>query len=389
MKFRLIFKGTFPGTFAFLFQEIYCIQTDSIKNSVTSKLNYNLAKIVSVMQHKKHRITITDIARKLNVSTSTVSRALTEHGDVKAETREKIIAFAKEMDYQPDPFAVQLRKRTSKTIGVIIPKIENRFFSKALSGMQEYANKHGFNLLISQSEEAVDQEKKNLENMIKNQVAGLITSISLETNDFSHFKKVLNSETPIVFFDRVSESLISSQVIIDDYEASFKAVMHLLEQGCKNIAHITGPQSLLNNRSRHAGYKNALKHYEIPYKEELVVVLPTYEAINVPEILLNLLKPKNNLDGIFAINDLVAIEIIHHLKKSDFKIPEDIAIVGFNNETISQFIDPPLTTVESPAWELGHRSCEILIQHINEEDYPIQSEVIKSKLVIRESSLKR
>lgn len=341
------------------------------------------------MHRKKHRITITDIAKKLNISTSTVSRALTEHGDVKAETKEKIIAFAKEMDYQPDPFAVQLRKKTSKTIGVIIPKIENRFFSKALSGMQEYANQHGFNLLISQSEESVIQEKKNLENMLKNQVAGLITSISLETNEFSHFKKVLNSETPIVFFDRVSESLVSSKVIIDDYEASYKAVVHLLEQGCRNIAHITGPQSLLNNRSRHEGYKNALLHYDVPYNTDLVTVLPSYESINVPAILKNLLKEENKLDGIFAMNDLVAIEIIHHLKKDGYKIPEDIAMVGFNNETISQFIDPPLTTVESPAWELGRKSCEILIQHIKKEDYPVQSEVIKSKLIIRESSLKR
>ena len=340
------------------------------------------------MQHKKHRITITDIAKKLNVSTSTVSRALTEHGDVKAETKAKIIAFAKEMDYQPDPFAVQLRKRTSKTIGVIIPKIENRFFSKALSGMQEFANEHGFNLLISQSEESVLQERKNLENMLKNQVAGLITSISLETNEFSHFKKVLNSETPIVFFDRVSESLLSSKVIIDDYEASYKAVVHLLEQGCRNIAHITGPQSLLNNRSRHEGYRNALRKFNVPYNTDLVTVLHSYESINVPAILRNLLQEKNKIDGIFAINDLVAIEIIHHLKRQGYRIPEEIAIVGFNNETVSQFIDPPLTTVESPAWELGRRSCEILIQHINKESYPIQSEVIKSRLIIRESSLR-
>ncbi len=298
-----------------------------------------------------------------------------------------VMSLAEELDYHPDPVAVNLKQRKTKVIGLIIPRIVNRFFSKALAGIQQVVNERGYNIIISQSDESLFVEKKNVEVMLTNRVDGLLVSLSKETINVDHFKKILNTETPIVFFDRVNEELDTSRVVIDDYEASYKAVEHLVQQGCQNIAYIAGPPNLLTSRKRLAGYKDAIRQHGL-FLDKKLIVFSSYQSDEVESYTNYLLALNHPPDGIFAINDISAVEMIHHIKKKGLKIPEDIAIVGFNNEAIGEFVDPPLTSVESPAEQLGKSAARLLFDHIEEENRPATCETIKSRLVIRESSLK-
>ena len=333
------------------------------------------------------RITIKDLARRLNLSTSTVSRALANHSDVSEDTKRLVTQLATELDYHPDPNAVNLKQRRTNVIGLIIPRIVNRFFSKALGGIQQVVNEHGYTIILSQSGESLAKEKENVETMLTNRVDGLIVSLSKETVNVNHFNRVVNTETPIIFFDRVNEQLNTSRVTIDDYEASYKAVEHLVEQGCKRIAHIAGPPNLFTSRKRLEGYKDALRDHGLPVHKELIAS-SFYESPNVKEYTDYLLSLPTLPDGIFAINDPSAIEMMYYIKKNGLSIPKDIAIVGFNNESIDSFLDPPLSSVESPAEQLGRSAAQLLFNHIQNRDLPAKCEVIKSKLIIRESSLK-
>ncbi len=333
------------------------------------------------------RVTIKDLAHRLNLSTSTVSRALANHSDVSEDTRRLVTQLATELDYHPDPSAVHLKQRRTNVIGLIIPRIVNQFFSKALGGIQQVVNEHGYTIILSQSAESLDREKKNVEIMLNNRVDGLIVSLSKETVNVNHFNKVINTETPIIFFDRVNEDLNTSKVIIDDYEASYKAVEHLVEQGCQRIANVAGPANLFTSRKRLEGYKDALRNHGLPVEEELIVS-SSYQSPNVRKYTDYLLSLSSPPDAIFAINDPSAIEMMHYIKEKGLSIPKDVAVVGFNNESIDPFLDPPLSSVESPAEELGKSAAQLLFNHIQDNDLPAKCEVIKSKLVIRESSLK-
>ena len=265
--------------------------------------------------------------------------------------------------------------------------IVNRFFSKALAGIQDIVNKKGYSIIISHSDESIYYEKKNVETMLANRVDGLLVALSKETIDVNHFKKILNTDTPIVFFDRVNEELNTSRVIIDDYEASFNAVEHLIEEGCKRVAHIAGPPNLNNSRKRLEGYKDAIRKHGLSLDKKLII-FSSYQSDDVEAYTNQLLSLENPPDGIFAINDPSAVEMIHYIKRRGLRIPQDIAVVGFNNEAIGKFIDPPLSSVENPAVQLGKSAARLLFEHIEQEDRPATCEIIKSRLVIRKSSLK-
>ena len=333
------------------------------------------------------RPTIKDIALELNMSTSTVSRALTKHPDVSNETRRAVMELAERWDYQPDPLAVGLKQNKTNIIGVIIPQIVNRFFSKAISGIQEVARANGYRIMITQSEESLEIERENLSTMLNSRVDGLIVSLSKQTSSTDHFKKVFDSELPIVFFDRVDESHHTSRVIIDDYDASYNAVQHLIGQGCQRVAMVVGPQNLINSKKRYLGYKDALALNHLVYDEKLLV-FTEFQTKQVKEITNYYLNLAERPDGIFAINDAFAIEMISYLKVAGIAIPDDIAIVGFNNEIVSQFVDPPITSVDSPAYDLGVEAAKLLLSHIAVENLPASSKTLKSKLIIRKSSLR-
>lgn len=331
--------------------------------------------------------TIKDIALKLNLSTSTVSRALTDHPDIKKETKKLVLKLARELDYQPNPIALSLKQNRTHILGVIIPETSISFFSKAISGIQEIAAAAGYQVMICSSHESVEIEKQNVQTLLNSRVDGLIISVSKETRDIGHLAKVLDKRVPTVFFDRVCESLHATKVVADNFTISFKTVEHLITTGRKRIAFIAGPQNLYNSRKRLEGYKEALKKYNLTIDDQLIVY-SNYEGENVKTYTKSLLDLNPPVDAIFAINDRSAIEMIHLIKQRQLTVPGDIAVVGFNNERFAAFFDPPLSSVDHPAFEMGKAATELLLQHIEDDQLPAQKRVLKSDLVIRESSFK-
>ncbi len=330
-------------------------------------------------------VTIKDIAKILGISKSTVSRALSEHSDVNQETRKKILEVAQQLNYQPNALALNLKQQRTNTIGVIIPETVNRFFAKAIGGIQRVANLAGYNVMICQSDESYITEKNNLRSLIASHVDGVIISVSSETDRTDHFDMLLQKKIPVVFFDRIREDLNTSQVYTDNYEISFVGTEHLIQQGCKRIAIIAGPQNLHNSRNRLNGYLDALKKHDMPIKESYIVH-SNFTGGNIEEYTLYLIHLPQPPDAVFAINDYAAVEMMHVLKKNGLKIPEDIAVLGFNNENICRFVEPPLSTIDLPSYDMGAVSAEILLAQIRDASAPIQRKLVKSQLIVREST---
>ncbi|WP_346320169.1 LacI family DNA-binding transcriptional regulator [Chitinophaga sp. YIM B06452] len=336
---------------------------------------------------KRHQVTIIDIAKELNLSKSTVSRALTGHKSVKPDTRQAVLELAEKLDYQRNMLAISLITKKTNTIGIIVPEFHSSYFPKAIIGAQEVASKAGYSTVICQSDETYETEVANTRVMLANQVDGILVSITKETRNFDHLKIFQRKGIPIVFFNRVCDEMDVPKVIVDDYDGSFRAVSHLIERGRKRIAHLAGPSSLKISEKRLNGYKAALRKHNIPFDEELVI---SYD-LNIEKVkiyvnhLLNLESPP---DAIFAVNDPTAIETIQVIKKRGLKVPDDIAIVGFSNDFVSGLIDPALTTVAQPVKEIGQAAAQLLIDQINRElaDWKAIIKVLKTELIIRKSS---
>jgi len=336
---------------------------------------------------KKHQITIVDIAKELGISKSTVSRALTGHSSVHESTREKVLNLAKQLDYQRNMFSIGLIKRSSQTLGIIVPEFSRSFFPQVIIGAQQRASEAGYNLIISQSNESYETEVANSRVMLKHQVDGLLVSITRETNNFEHLKIFQRKGIPIVFFNRVCDEMIVPKVIVEDYEGAFEAVEHLILSGRKRIAHLSGPAALSICKHRKEGYLDALKKHHIPIDEDLIV---NYDlSIPTVKIYINyFLNLENRPDAIFAINDPTAIEAIRIIKEHGLSIPKDIAIIGFSDDFVSSMIEPSLTTVEQPIHEMGRTATQLLLDQIgrNVADWKAQTVQLKTKLIIRNSS---
>lgn len=322
----------------------------------------------------------------LGISKSTVSRALTEHSDVNAETRKTILEIAQRLNYQPNTLAVALKQQRTNTIGVIIPETVNRFFAKAVGGIQRVANIAGYNVMICQSNESFITEKNNLQSLINARVDGILISVSGETNCTDHFQSLIEKKIPVVFFDRIVEELQTSQVHTNNYDIAFKGTSHLIQQGCKRIAIVAGPQNLSNSRNRLMGYMDALKKHNL-VPDERYIIHSHFRSNTVEDYTRHLISLHERPDAVFAINDYAAVEMIHVLKKNGLRIPKDIAVLGFNNDHIGKFIEPSLSSIDISAYDIGAAAAEILLQHIKEPDYPMQKRLIKSELIIRESTL--
>ena len=333
----------------------------------------------------KSAATIRDIALILGISKSTVSRALNDHFDVKPETARKVRELAAQIDYHPNLLAQHLKQKRTNTIGVVIPETVNRFFAKAIGGIQEVANKAGYNVMICQSNESLALERNNLQTLMASKVDGLLISVSRETNLHDHLQYAIDKEVPLVFFDRIVEELSASQVYSDNYDISFQGTEHLLTQGCKRIAFIAGPQHLYNSRNRLDGYLGALKKHNINVSKSLIVDAH-YKVNEVGDYMRHLFNLPQKPDGIFAINDMAAIEIMHILKKRGLNIPKDVAVLGFNNETICRFVEPSLSSIDHPAFEMGAAATEILLKQIIKGEILQEKRLIKSRLVVRDST---
>lgn len=332
-------------------------------------------------------ITIKDIAKRLGISSSTVSRALHDHPDISSETKQKVMSVAEELDYHPNTIAQSLKSMRTNTIGVIVPEIKHDFFSFVLDGIEDVTYRAGYTISVSKSNESVDREVINTRAMVSNRVAGLIVSISQNTKDSSHFKILQQRNIPIVFFDRVCEDIEASKVVVDDYDGAFKMVEFLIQSGYRKIAHVAAPQFLTLGSERLRGYKEALQKNGMPYNENYVVIGGFNEEDGVAGF--NTIRERNlEIDAIFAVNDPVAIGIFMRMKELGLNIPHDVALAGFSDNPIASLIDPPLTTVAQPAYELGASAARLLLQEINkdEDEFHPKTEILKTRLIIRRST---
>lgn len=333
------------------------------------------------------RATITDIAKELSISPSTVSRALRNHPDISQATKDKVIDTANKFDYFPDTLAQGLKKQRTNTIGIIVPEIQHHFFSSAISGIEDITYSAGFTIMVCQSNEDYEREKLHVRALVSNRIAGLLISLSQSTDDISHFDVLKRRNIPVVFFDRTHEKITDSQVIVDDYKGAYELVCHLIERGYKRIAHLAGPENISIGRNRLNGYRDALTAHGIAIDEKYIVSggFRQEDGTNGIQKLLQLDTPP---DAVFAVNDPVALGAFIVLKEKKLRIPEDIALAGFSNNPFSSIIEPPLTTVDQAAHEIGKTAARLLLDQIESGIVNRKPEIIvhETKLIIRKST---
>jgi len=339
---------------------------------------------------KKKKITIQDIARELNTTISTVSRALRDHPRISVETREKIKKYALEHDYQPDFRAASLRQGSARTIGVLVPRIDIHFFARVLRGIDEVASLNNYNVLIIQSLDSLSKEINLVKSLVYGKVDGLIASISIETHDGEHFKPLTNKGVPLVLFDKVLEDVDVTKVIIDDHYGAYIAVQHLINQGCKRIGHFAGPQYLNIYRNRKQGYLDALKDAGLKIDESLIFDDMLVKE-NGYEVMGKLHAMKNPPDAIFSSNDFAVVGAIMRAKELGVKVPQDIAFTGFANEPMDEIVDPTISSVEQNPVKMGKEAARLLIEQMEDKKnafYP-KTITLKPSLVVRQSSMKK
>lgn len=335
-------------------------------------------------------ITIYDLARKLNISPATVSRGLKDHPAISKKTKKRIFDLAKEMGYRSNNFARNLRKQTTNTIGVIVPRLNSYFMSTVIAGMEKVANDEGYNLIISQSSESGQKEIASARTMFNNRVDGLLVSLAYDTEDAGHFDVFMKKNIPLIFFDRVIDNKNCVNVLIDNRKAAYEATKHLIDQGCKRIVHITATPKRNVYIDRLQGYKHALADHNIKFRDEYVIISNlSQEAGTVAAETIKQMKPLP--DGVFVANDNCAVGCVMALKQSGIKIPQDIAVVGFNNDPVSTVVEPNLTTINYPGYEMGEIAARNLINHLNGISSITSTNTIllRSELIIRASSVKK
>ncbi|MGD1006957.1 MAG: LacI family DNA-binding transcriptional regulator [Ignavibacteriaceae bacterium] len=333
------------------------------------------------------QITITDIAKKLGIAASTVSRALKDHPDISEETKKRVKKIAKDSRYTPNPISYSLRNNRTTNIAVIIPEIAHDSFAKAMSGIEEIAYQAGYTTLVCQSNENYEREVVNSNMLLKQRVAGIIVSISQNTKNSGHFRNLMDYGIPLVFFDRVCDDIYANKVVIDDENSAFNAVNYLMSRGYKNIAYFGGPEQLGICRRRLNGYIAALKKSVIPINDELIRFggMCEEDGYNSMD---SLIKENNIPDAILAVNDPVAIGAFQRIKEQGLNIPNDIGLIGFSNNRITSLVDPPLTTVNQPFYNMGKKAAEILIAMIGKgiENCDIATVTLETELIIRGST---
>jgi LacI family transcriptional regulator len=339
------------------------------------------------MEQEKE-ITIYDIAKTLNISPATVSRGLKDHPAISKKTKKKINETATAMGYRSNTFASNLRTKSTNTIGVIVPRLNSNFMSSAIAGMEKVANAAGYNLIISQSLETVKKEILSANTMFHSRVDGLMVSLAYDTEDISHFEVLIKKGIPLIFFDRVPQHNSCTNIVIDNYKVAYDATKHLIDQGCKRIVHIAGNLKRNVYADRLHGYEQALADNGITKDADLVLI----SNLNIeagPEATQYILNLDPQPDGIFAANDAVAVGCMQALKQAGKKIPEDIAIIGFNNDPLCKVIEPNLTTIDYPGREMGELAATTLINQLTGKgDINVSRLVLRSELIIRESSQK-
>lgn len=336
-------------------------------------------------RNKNTEPTIHDIARELEISASTVSRALNNNPRISLKTKEKIKAVADRLGYRPNTLASNLRNKKSNTIGIVVPLINRHFFSSVISGVEDIAFKAGYNVVISQSNDLAAKETSIVQSMFSNRVDGLIISIAMQSTSFEHLKLFKKKQIPLVFFDRAVPEIDTDKIVVDDFDGAFRVTQHLIDQGYQRIAHLAGPQNLTTYLDRKNGYIEALRKNNITFDESLINVSTLTSEDGVPAIekLMNLPNPP---DAIFCGNDTTALSVMIYLRDKGILIPEDFGIVGFSNEPFSKVVSPAISTILQPGFAMGQKAAELIISKIENKDRTYQTITLPTELIIRDSS---
>lgn len=334
------------------------------------------------------RITLKDIARALDLAPSTVSRAMRNHPAISPETRELVQDYAKKHKYKPNQLAQQLRTNKNNTIGVIVPEIVHYFFSTVLDGIQQEAEREGYNLLISHSNEDYEREVRSVETLLEARVCGILVSQSKTTAKYNHFQDIIDNNVHLLFFDRICTGINTDKVVVDDYAGAYNAVEYLIQTGCKRIAFLGAAPSMPIANNRRMGYEDALRKNQIAVDRDLMKVCDTVELgkTEIPR----LLQQDPHPDAFFCINDEVAAYCIRLAKTAGFNVPDDISVCGFTNSYFTEVTYPRLTSVDQHGFAMGVTAARILINRIEEKETRpgVVSKVIKTELVVKDSTRK-
>ncbi len=337
----------------------------------------------------KQTVTIKELAKELGISKSTVSRALRDSSEIGEETKRRVLELARARHYSPNPFALSLLNQRTYSIGVIVPEIANPFFSSVIGGIEDVAYQRGYQVMIYQSHDACEREVSGTRHIASRRVDGLLISIASGTKEYEHFKVLAESAIPVVFFDRAAEEIQTHKVLVDDYGGAFQATEHLIMEGCKKIAHITGNMNLAISRNRAQGYKDALIRYGLEVRDEWIITGEFKHEVGM-EAAYQLMALRQRPDAIFAASDRIAIGAHSALRQLGYHMPSDVALMGFSDLAISSLLDPPLSTMVQPTFEMGRQSAELLLDMIESKKPPIlfETRVLKPELMIRKSSQK-
>jgi LacI family transcriptional regulator len=341
----------------------------------------------------KKKTTLSDIAKELGVTPSTVSRALRNHPRISDATKKAVWELVEKMNYQPNNIAAALRSGKSNIIGVIVPTSDRHFFASVIRGIEEVVREEGYNLIICQSDEQTNKEQKIIDALLQIQVDGIIASVAKETTQYAYFEKIISQNVPLILYDRVGENINTSTIVCDDYHGAYKAVSHLIDQGCRRIAHFAGQQHIKIYQDRLNGYIDAMKDHQICVEEKLIIESDLIDDTSIimaagarmTNILFQIDPPP---DGIFSSSDFAALGAIKALKKAGILIPDEVAIVGFSNDFSSSVIEPGLTSLDQHTKQMGIHAAELFLEQVNnsEKHFKPKHIVIDPKLVIREST---
>lgn len=337
---------------------------------------------------KKNKATIHDIAEKLNITASTVSRALNDNPRISDATKKKVLKIAKQINYQPNHIASALRSGKSRLVGVIVPTANRNFFSSVIRGIEDIANNLNYKIIISQSYDEFEKEVQNVEALLNARVDGVMASIGKTTENVEHFQKILEKSIPLVLFDRISNELDVSQVVIDDHLGAYQSVDHLIKNGCKRIVHFTSNQRINIYKERKRGYEDALSENGLPIDPDLIFTC-NMQLEDGRRVMQEIIDRKLDFDAVFSSSDYSIMGAMQVLKENGYKIPQDVKLAGFGNEPFTSFTEPPITTVDQRSIPMGKITAETFFEILNSEGNSVMGKktILKPELIIRASSL--
>ena len=339
---------------------------------------------------KYEPITIKDIAQALGLSNSTVSRALRDSHEISLETKKLVTEYAGKMEYKPNPVALSLKERRTRSLGIVVSEIANSFFSQAINGIESIAHERGYTVIITQTSESSTREANNIRDLASRSVDGLLISLSCETSDLAYLKTLHERGMPMVFFDRVPEEITTHKVISDNYQGAYDATMHLIESGYRRIAFMGNAAHLLIIKDRLAGYTDAHKKHGLAVDERLIKYCAHGGLIykEAEDALKELLRPRIKPDAILACADKLTTNCLRYFHAKKISVPDEIALVGFSNLDLTELLKPSLSVIRQQAFEIGQQATELLLQML-ESKRPVRSfeqRKLPAQLIIRETS---